>query len=527
MENNFEKQVREQGDQFELKPSNGVWNRIETELDRKKTRRIVGWWWAAPLLLLAGGGIYWLSGPKQQKNQQTIIAKNSERAKTSPSAAVDNKGKKGTATDLTNNQTAKPEGPKKEEFKPNAPKPLENSKKQAFSQKKRNNHAANNMKDGLTLQQSESATSNYSKNHTNKPGVLLPAPTTQNELTKTNRGSQTITEPHFFPENRQSLPHTTLATWEASKTDLVANATHPAATIADSNAKTLISVKAVQEQAVPQNLTPQAVVNSNAFPLISEVSAPVIPASSKKTTQKGWLAASLALGQSNLYQSNSLFKSFQSRSQDFVFDNSVGTGNNNSGAFQPIKPNKAGLSIGAGISYLLPIAKRWQWHNAVNYQYQSMQQFTGNRKDSTVSTQNFANSSTREKNVTSNYFYYPGSSIQHRGTNHRIGLQTSLTYQLINRKYKLGLGFGLYGAANLQHNYLAMDYQNRRMIPSTNKQKAINAGTAMQLVFTTPKKFQYGLQFQNDFTAAHPAFGSKKYYWRTLQANFSFPLNKK
>lgn len=62
-ENKFEKQVREEMEEFRIRPSATVWENVEEELRRKKRRRVVVYWFLLAAIGLGAYGIYNLFAP--------------------------------------------------------------------------------------------------------------------------------------------------------------------------------------------------------------------------------------------------------------------------------------------------------------------------------------------------------------------------------------------------------------------------------------------------------------------------------
>ncbi|MFT3677108.1 MAG: outer membrane beta-barrel protein [Chitinophagaceae bacterium] len=62
-ENKFEKQVREEMEEFRIRPSATVWKEVEDELRRKKRRRVIVYWFLLAAIGLGAYGIYNLFAP--------------------------------------------------------------------------------------------------------------------------------------------------------------------------------------------------------------------------------------------------------------------------------------------------------------------------------------------------------------------------------------------------------------------------------------------------------------------------------
>lgn len=62
-ENKFEKQVREEMEEFRIRPSATVWESVEEELRRKKRRRVVVYWFLLAAIGLGAYGVYHLLVP--------------------------------------------------------------------------------------------------------------------------------------------------------------------------------------------------------------------------------------------------------------------------------------------------------------------------------------------------------------------------------------------------------------------------------------------------------------------------------
>ena len=79
MQNNFNDSVN-QLKNFDLTPSEQVWEEIEVHLDEKKKRRIVGWWWSVPAILAFSVvfGIYHNSITKDSNKSTAGLQKNAQ-----------------------------------------------------------------------------------------------------------------------------------------------------------------------------------------------------------------------------------------------------------------------------------------------------------------------------------------------------------------------------------------------------------------------------------------------------------------
>src|SRR5262245_59176500 len=124
MPGDFEKDMKQQGDEFRLQPREWVWTAVEAELDKEKRRRFAFWWWMTPLgLLLAGAGIYLLlpsnlgnNNQQQTQNVKTVTpgeheiatqqSSIDEAAVTTPSAVTPGDDQNKASTSL--NQRAEP-----------------------------------------------------------------------------------------------------------------------------------------------------------------------------------------------------------------------------------------------------------------------------------------------------------------------------------------------------------------------------------------------------------------------------------
>lgn len=69
----FEKQVQQKLDAFQVPPSDAVWQAVEKEIQAKKKRRRILFWWPAAALLLAGLTYWILPGFKNTTLQKPIV----------------------------------------------------------------------------------------------------------------------------------------------------------------------------------------------------------------------------------------------------------------------------------------------------------------------------------------------------------------------------------------------------------------------------------------------------------------------
>ncbi len=101
-EREFEKQVKEQMQGFDLEPSSEVWTNVELRIRKEKKRRFIAWWFAAALLI-AGGGMYygWYDRGVEAKKEMAAIPSSSPDA--TPAAPASNNATAGKP--VTNQQT--------------------------------------------------------------------------------------------------------------------------------------------------------------------------------------------------------------------------------------------------------------------------------------------------------------------------------------------------------------------------------------------------------------------------------------
>src|SRR5690606_4434090 len=83
--NELEKRLKQEADQFTLPPSEEVWDRINQQLHPRKNRR--GWLWAAAGLLVLLLGAYFL-WPQGDLPRETVVSTASRTDSTSSSKSL-------------------------------------------------------------------------------------------------------------------------------------------------------------------------------------------------------------------------------------------------------------------------------------------------------------------------------------------------------------------------------------------------------------------------------------------------------
>src|SRR6478609_6876354 len=77
MQDGFEKEIQRRMQDFNLEPSQQVWNEIDTALSEKKRRRFIIWWWLLPLML-AGVSIIWFYHANYESYAPSLANKQKE-----------------------------------------------------------------------------------------------------------------------------------------------------------------------------------------------------------------------------------------------------------------------------------------------------------------------------------------------------------------------------------------------------------------------------------------------------------------
>ncbi|HEX8358280.1 MAG TPA: hypothetical protein VF610_12735, partial [Segetibacter sp.] len=74
--NEFEKDIQNKLESFELTPTGEVWTQVAARIEKEKKRRVVGFVWIGiVLLLLAGLSGWWLTKSEPKKQESSGIAK--------------------------------------------------------------------------------------------------------------------------------------------------------------------------------------------------------------------------------------------------------------------------------------------------------------------------------------------------------------------------------------------------------------------------------------------------------------------
>ncbi len=87
-ENKFEKQVREEMEEFRIRPSAAVWNGVEEELRRKKRRRVIVYWVLLAAIGLGAYGIYNLFAPAMPGSSAPITSAHKKQSTGSATSTV-------------------------------------------------------------------------------------------------------------------------------------------------------------------------------------------------------------------------------------------------------------------------------------------------------------------------------------------------------------------------------------------------------------------------------------------------------
>lgn len=87
-ENKFEKQVREEMEEFRIRPSATVWNGVEEELRRKKRRRVVVYWFLLAAIGLGAYGVYNLFTPSMPGSSAPMTSAQKQKTTSSSPATA-------------------------------------------------------------------------------------------------------------------------------------------------------------------------------------------------------------------------------------------------------------------------------------------------------------------------------------------------------------------------------------------------------------------------------------------------------
>ena len=414
-ENEFEKRLQGEMEEFRLRPSGVVWDKIEDELKKKKRRRVVFYIFLLAGLSLVGYSGYFLLTTNTQNLTQRDAA-------TTEKKVIDNREPKPTGDDTQkatpgDQEIANQEQAQVEEqiIVRGENKKVANEEEQIIKKKSRVNKISGE------LRSTEPAKKNVPKASENN-----------------NSSSEKVIARQSDKNNKSVVEPTTIPTGE----------------LAENNIK-------VDEKVTTEKKEVNAAKSDNALAAIEkqDQKLPVNQQKQKKKTSAAikW-GLDLSAGVSQI--SNKAF-SFSAVSQSADALNVATPGNGNApGGSASIGPSDElrGFAFKAGIVGELNISKRSSVSAGLSYAYYSNNLKTGSPKDSsfvlrTMTAQSVALNS-----------YYQGSQVMEY-TNHYHFIQLPIYYQLqLNKGVKLPLiwSIGVAPAYLFSTNALIYDTASRR-----------------------------------------------------------------
>jgi hypothetical protein len=503
---NFEKQIKQQGDDFSMEPRPQVWHRVEAELDKKKDRRIAGWWWMTPLVLLLGGGIFYYAVLHKENTQQPNVSNSKQLpGNSTPLTIKDDK--------TTTEKNAEPSNTNGDATNRDTP----SEKTETSSTSHSNTIVLSNKKPASSYDKNKNTytpVSTNSKITTSSTAASIAA--LDDVTTKQQTGDLVLsakTKPSNVTEKDKLLQ---AGVGIITLTTTASN---------DDNNTVLPSEK---NDVTPANSTTDSILAAT-VPLDSTVTTDSITATSKAVAvtkpvkEKIRWRISVAGGITNNTKSDLPFALLVGdRSKAYAdLQNSTG-GNPATSVSSPLQPNKSGISFSASLQRLQWCAKRWQWQAGIGFQYHQIQQHTGNRKDSAI-----LQSPSNDFSYNTPYFYTGGAALSHTGQNFRTFLSNDLAFSLLKNKRSLLLTGGIYTGFNLYNNYLVGDYNNDRYIKSSDLYKKWFAGFDLGIEFNFKTSMSIGITTRRDFTSSYTSVGGDKQYWQSFLLNVGIPLNKK
>jgi hypothetical protein len=477
----FDDDIKRRAGDFRPEPREGVWDRIEQELEEKKRRRPLVWlWWMMPLMLAGGSGLLWNNQLKDPGNEQRIQSKSTVEI---PSG---------------NTVSAKEENPTADT------EMTENDVKN---------------EDDITINENKH-TPVHTRPHTATAKAYpdagsLPAKQLINRKDSQKKESFTQEEtnhPPAFEESKEIPMMAGVAETTKSNLDSATNRTNEPASI--------IVTKEESDLTGFDNLVNDSVkIESNPTEAQSAAPSPEKPTPPKKSgkpnTKGSWnLVAGVGIhniGGQQLSLSSSAAE----------FNNRLSTGNNTTGGGFSNTPNtlappKAGPGILLGIERQQPlgIKNRWSLNAGLHYQYQTVSISTGAKKDSVL---------TGVPGQTA--YYLPGNSIKHTGKQHSMHLLAAAQWH-IGKKRHWTWQNGLYGGLVLSDDYL-IPYASRVGWVSSEGQTATGYWGIESGIRFMPERIGVGLFGQYNLSSSVKNNFLSDQYWRGIELRILYKLPSK
>jgi hypothetical protein len=182
-----------------------------------------------------------------------------------------------------------------------------------------------------------------------------------------------------------------------------------------------------------------------------------------------------------------------------------------------------GFMVGIGRSLGIPGHPRWQWQTGIHYQYQTVQISTGTRRDSAISFEDMAGGFSSNR---SNYYYMPGSTIKHTGTQHRLHLQAGVGWYM-HRNQKWILEGMFFGGMVLHADYLVPHSTQTGLVPIDKVLRKGYFGLETGIRFQ-PGQWGLGLYGQTNLSSSvsNPAMRNQYWHGAELRVHYQLPTKK-
>lgn len=488
MSGDFEKNISQRMDGFQLTPGPRIWERVAAALPKKRRRRFAIWWLVPLAACLVGSSIWLLPGKQKITNDQQIrdIAHNA--------SAGHSNLKKLTAvvpSDTAGSYTIQPE---------------DNQSKKLILKKQ------NKVRQTLDIPTREVVVNNYpQKNKQHKEPLQVAS------LAVIPKADISIYENVLLKRHSQT---------PANRTEEVDDRLNEAAgQIADKKAIISSSNFLNQKPILPLvDLTgvslPDVVVKMDTALLIDQDTllrtavGNNTPGAKIKNKKPEW-SLMVAVGKSSLNngsseQQKSLASNYQNTSGGLA--SSIGTFSNPTNGF----------SFSAGIRRSQTISKHFNWEAELNYQLLTTKQSIGGRNDSLIQFDASTNRAFYTANRTGNA---PGAIRLNQV--HRVQIAPGIRYT-INPTAHLPVSFyaGASMAYTISNDLLLHDYRSYSYIQSSSLSNKLMLGSQVGIDVFIKYKIHAGLYFQQDFTNVAKAKAGSVFRWNQVQLRIGIPLSK-
>ena len=475
----FDGHIKKRAGEYGLEPREQVWDRIEQELNAKKTKRRAVWlWWLLPILLLGGGMATYQFLQSDHAQEETAVSMKQTINTTLPKEMQAN--------------------PSTADLSPITPVATESLPQQA------------------PLQHLEKQSTKQDEIESKK----LPVKKEINEFlvgktVKTVTSSDRKDNGKIKTENEISL----------SEKQVVA-------AVVDTTPAKIVVQSEFKDPDVAEKITPAAAIAAVALPdTVTKIISSQLPADSemavdnnmpdikpgKKPLKASWTVL-MGAGLHNLTNSGlGLEKSMADYNYGIPQNSSSGGFGNDSAHMIPTQPG-AGFMLGIERSQAFGHSKKWSWMAGVHYQYQTMRITTGTRIDSSITLRTNAGSRTKS----ANYYYRGGNSVEHTGIQHRVQIIAAVQWHL-DKKQKWSWQNGFYGGIVLANDYLLPQSSVKVWVPSKGLVNSGYFGLETGMTFQ-PGRIGAGIFGQYNLTSSVNASNLPKQFWRGVELRINYKL---